>query len=309
MEYTAESKERIDKFLAAASKVSRGRIQAAIKEGKVKIDGIIVIEADQKILPGQKAAIELTSDTLLPLHQDIKIVFENQDILVVDKPANLVVHPGAGHKQDTLSNILLAKYPGIEKVGDPKRPGIVHRLDEDTSGLIVCAKTGFGFEYMKQLFLKREVEKEYLALVHGIPKQLHGTVNDPIGRSSTHMKMKVGIGREALTEYLVVATNEKVATQENTGLDLLALLKVKLHTGRTHQIRVHLAHLKHPIVGDLLYGGEFKKSDIKIISRQFLHAFRLKFKLSDGSVLDLVSQLPNDLEKVLKAVGIILNKY
>jgi 23S rRNA pseudouridine1911/1915/1917 synthase len=299
-EFTVEESERIDKFLATQSGVSRGRVQTAIKSGVVKVNGKAVSEADHKVQPGDIVALpEFEDETLKPMDFDLKIVYENDDILVIDKPANLVVHPGAGHKQDTLSNILIGRYPGIEKVGDPARPGIVHRLDEDTSGLIVAAKTQVGYDYMKNLFLARDIEKEYITLVHGIPSKLHDTINAPIERASTHVKMKVGSGKEAVTEYRILQTNEK-----SEGLDQMALLRVKLHTGRTHQIRVHMAHIGHPVVGDQLYGGFFKKPDAELINRQFLHAARLRFKLQDGTLIDLESSLPRELEELLAKVQI-----
>jgi 23S rRNA pseudouridine1911/1915/1917 synthase len=215
----------------------------------------------------------------------------------------LVVHPGAGHKQDTLSNALIGKYPGIEKVGDVARPGIVHRLDEDTSGLIVAAKTQAGYDYMKNLFLTRDIQKEYVTLVHGIPAKLHDTITEPIERSANHVKMVVGSGKEAVTEYRVLATNE-----ESEGLDQMALLRVKLHTGRTHQIRVHMAHIGHPVVGDQLYGGTFKTKDAELIDRQFLHAAQLKFKLPDGTSIELESRLPQELVECLARVQIPYNQ-
>jgi 23S rRNA pseudouridine1911/1915/1917 synthase len=300
LEFAAEEQERIDKFLAARSGVSRGRVQAAIKNGVVKINGGAVSESDHKVSAGDIVTLpEFEDETLRPMDFDLRIVYENDDILVIDKPANLVVHPGAGHKQDTLSNVLIGRYPGIEKVGDPARPGIVHRLDEDTSGLIVAAKTQAGYDYMKNLFLTRDIEKEYITLVHGIPAKLHDTISAPIERASTHVKMKVGSGKEAVTEYRILQTNEK-----SEGLDQMALLRVKLHTGRTHQIRVHMAHIGHPVVGDQLYGGFFKKPDAELINRQFLHAAHLRFKLQDGTVIDLESPLPKELEEFLTKVQI-----
>lgn len=307
LEFVVDETERIDKYLAARTGVSRGRVQAAIKSGAVEVNGKVVTESDFKVQVGQVIRLpEFEDGTLKPMQYDLKIVYENADILVIDKPHNLVVHPGAGHKHDTLSNALIARHPEIAGVGDPARPGIVHRLDEDTSGLIVVAKTAAGFEYMKNLFLTRQIEKEYITLVHGVPAKMHDFISEPIGRSSTHVKMKVGIGKEAKTEYRILETNEKTVQggQENDGLDQMALLRVKLHTGRTHQIRVHMAYMGHPVVGDQLYGGQFKKTDSQLIDRQFLHAAQLKFKLPDGTLLDLGSELPQDLQEVLKKVNI-----
>ncbi len=303
LEFISESPERIDKFLAVKSNVSRGRVQAAIKSGVVKVNGEPVNEPDYKVSEGDAVTLpEFEDESLKPMEYDLKVVFENEDIIVIDKPHNLVVHPGAGHKQDTLSNALLAKYPEIANVGDVARPGIVHRLDEDTSGLIVAAKTQSGYGYMKNLFMTRQIEKEYITLVHGIPEKMHDIINAPIERASTHVKMKVGSGKEAVTGYRILATNEQ--NGENSGVDKMALLRVKLHTGRTHQIRVHMAHIGHPVVGDQLYGGNFKKADTQLINRQFLHAAQLKFKLPDGTLLDLQAPLPKDLQEVLKKVNI-----
>lgn len=300
MELISDSSERLDKFLASKVSVSRGRVQAAIKNETIRVNDKVISQPDHRLKIGDKIEFsEFVEENLQPMEFDLKIVFENEDFLVLDKPSNLVVHPGAGHKQDTLSNALIAKYPQIAKVGEPARPGIVHRLDEDTSGLILVAKTPAGYEYGKNLFLTRQVEKEYITLVHGIPNKLHEIINAPIGRTSTHLKMKVGVGKEAVTEYRVLADNSG-----SEGVDEMALLRVKLHTGRTHQIRVHMAHIGHPVVGDQLYGGQFKKPDQQLLDRQFLHACQLKFKLQDGTFLDLTSELPEDLKNILKKVNI-----
>jgi 23S rRNA pseudouridine1911/1915/1917 synthase len=300
MEFIAEATERLDKFLAGKTPVSRGRVQGAIKAGKVKVNGKTKIEPDHKIQAGDVITLpEFEEDTLQPMDYDLKIVFENDDILVIDKPADLVVHPGAGHKQDTLSNALIGKYPEIGKVGDPARPGIVHRLDEDTSGLIVAAKTQAGYDYMKNLFQTRQIQKEYITLVHGIPEKMHDIIDLPIEKASSHVKMKVGSGKEAKTEYRILETS--TGTE---GVDEYALLRVKLHTGRTHQIRVHLAYVGHPVVGDQLYGGTHKQADANLIDRQFLHAAQLKFKLPDGANIELESPLPQELSDFLTKVKI-----
>jgi 23S rRNA pseudouridine1911/1915/1917 synthase len=300
MEFISDVTERLDKFLAGKMEVSRGRIQGAIKGGKVKVNGMVRIEPDFRISPDDEVSLpEFEDDTIKPMEYDLKIVFENDDIMVIDKPASLVVHPGAGHKQDTLSNALIGKYPQIAQVGDPARPGIVHRLDEDTSGLIVAAKTQAGYDYMKNLFLTRQIQKEYVTLVHGVPERMHGFINEPIERASSHVKMKAGSGKEAKTEYRILQTNAGAG-----GVDEMALLRVKLHTGRTHQIRVHMAHIGHPVVGDQLYGGTFKKQDADLVQRQFLHAAQLKFRLPDNTSIELESPLPQELKEVLDKVSI-----
>lgn len=295
--FTADKTDRLDKFLAGKLPASRSRIQAAIKQGLITINGRPKTETDYKVSVGDQVSLpEFEQEELRPLSLDLKIAFENKDFAIIDKPAGLVVHPGAGHKQDTLANALLTRFPGIEKVGDPKRPGIVHRLDEDTSGLLVVAKNQEAFDYLKKLFLEKQIEKQYLALVHGIPPALHGIIDLPVGKTSTHKKMKAGTGKPSITEYAVLA--------QSVAIDQYALLRLKLHTGRTHQIRVHLSHIGLPIVGDQLYGGHFKQGDVTLLPRQFLHAARLKFRMPDGTWLDVESELPDDLKSILNNLGI-----
>lgn len=289
--FIVDKTDRLDKFLASQlSDVSRGRIQTAIKDGLVLVNGKKVLEPDFQVSENDQIDLpKFEKEDLKPFDFHLKIVFENEDLAVIDKPAGLVVHPGAGNPEETLANILISKYPNIRNVGDPHRPGIVHRLDEDTSGLIVVAKNQKTLEYLKNLFQSRSVEKEYLALVHGTTK-MHEIINEPLEKVPLKQKMKVGSGKEAVTEYNLLASDQ--AGQ-------FSLLRVKLHTGRTHQIRAHLAHIGHPIVGDSVYG---KKSDL--LDRQFLHAYRLKFQLPDGSTIELLSELPSDLKQVLNKLDI-----
>lgn len=293
---------RLDKFLSEKIPgVSRTKIQKAIKNGLVLVNGEKVIETDFQVKPEDNVALpEFESDELKPYNLELKIVFENADLAVIDKPAGLVVHPGAGNKENTLANALLSRFPGVDKVGEPHRPGIVHRLDEYTSGLIIIAKTMKGFEHLKKLFLDHKVEKEYLALVHGIPAKKHDIINLSLEKVPLKQKMSVrdgpasgGKAKEAITEYFVIA--ESPSGQ-------YALLRIKLHTGRTHQIRAHLSYIGHPLVGDQLYGSTYP-------SRQFLHAHRLKFQLLDGSWIELFSKLPQDLEDILSRVGIKYDNY
>ncbi|MBI2355909.1 MAG: RluA family pseudouridine synthase [Candidatus Doudnabacteria bacterium] len=294
--FTVDKSDRLDKFLSGKiPEVSRGRIQKAIKDGLVLVNGQKVLEPDFQISENDIVELpEFKTSPLKPHPSNLAVLFENADLAVIDKPAGLMVHPAAGREGNTLAHALLARFPGIEKVGDAHRPGIVHRLDEDTSGLLLVAKTVGGFEYLKNLFQTRNIEKEYLALVHGVPK-LHGIIDVPIGKAGTHQKMKVGEGREAVTEYSLLASDDPLQ---------YSLLKVKLHTGRTHQIRVHMSHIGYPVVGDELYGGKFKQQDAELIGRQFLHAHRLKLRLIDGSWLELISELPEDLKFVLNKLGL-----
>jgi 23S rRNA pseudouridine1911/1915/1917 synthase len=291
--YRAEQTERLDKFLAQASGKSRGLIQKAIKNGEVLVNGKTVTETDHKVMAGDEiGSPEFKTEEFLASDRELKIVFQNDDLAVIDKPAGLLVHPGAGKTDDTLIHALLNYFPDIKNVGEPHRPGIVHRLDEYTSGLLLVAKTEQAYADLKAKFMDHKVEKQYLALVHGIPSKLHDIIDAPLAKSFRQRKMKIGEGKDAVTEYTVLSTSDR--------LDPVALLKVKLHTGRTHQIRVHLAHIGHPIVGDQTYGGVHKTKDAEFLNRQFLHAYRLKFQLMDGTWIELESKLPEDLENILE---------
>jgi 23S rRNA pseudouridine1911/1915/1917 synthase len=295
IKFISDTTDRLDKFMASKVEVSRSRVQKAIRDGLVSVNKKKINEPDFGVKAGDMVELpEFASDDLIPSNLELKVVFENTDLAVIDKPAGLVVHPGAGNKEDTLANALLTRFLGIEKVGEPHRPGIVHRLDEDTSGLIVIAKTQQAYEYLKQAFQDRNVEKEYLALVHGRVAKLHDMIDLPLIKDPNKQKMRIGqgstlSGKVALTEYRVLS-----------AVDLYSLLKVKLHTGRTHQIRAHLSHIGHPIVGDAVYGTQ----DREIIDRQFLHAHRLKFQLMDGTWLELESELPSDLKQALEKLNI-----
>ncbi len=285
---------RLDKHLAELHKeVSRSRIQKAIRNGLVLVNGQKVLEPDFQISESDKIQLpEFKGDELTPYEFDLKVVYENDDLAVIDKPAGLVVHPGAANKENTLANALLHRFPGIEKVGDPHRPGIVHRLDEDTSGLILIAKTSESLEFLKEKFQNRSIEKEYVALAQGVPGKQHDIINVPLEKVPLKQKMKVGSGKPAITEYFLLGSDPS---------GQFSLLRVKLHTGRTHQIRAHLAHIGHPIIGDSVYG---KPSEI--LDRQFLHARRLKFQLMDGTWLELESELPSELKEVLNKLKIII---
>lgn len=225
----------------------------------------------------------------------MKIIYENEDIIVIDKPTNLTVHPVHLEQKNTLVNELLAYYPEIKNVGeDLLRPGIVHRLDKDTSGLMVIAKNNKSFEHLKDLFKKRKVEKKYLALVHGKVKDKKGTITKSISFSrKDHKKRSALLGNKskpAWTEYKIVKKFKNYT-----------LLKVWIKTGRTHQIRIHLKSIGHPIVGDKQY--KFKRQICpKELKRQFLHAQYLKFKMLDGNIMKFKSNLPKDLKTILKEI-------
>ena len=232
-----------------------------------------------------------------PLIQ-LKIIYENRDFIIIDKPADLTVHPVKPEQNNTLANGLLAYCPEIKNVGDnPLRPGIVHRLDKDTSGVIAVAKNNQSFEYLKKQFAERKVEKQYLALVVGKVKDRKGTITKSIGQSKKdHKKRSALFGKKskpAWTEYEVLEYYQCPAGKQYT------LLKATPKTGRTHQIRIHLASIGYPVAGDKQY--KFKRQPCpKNLSRQFLHARHLKFETTNGKMMEFKSELSRDLKNVLE---------
>jgi 23S rRNA pseudouridine1911/1915/1917 synthase len=222
----------------------------------------------------------------------LKIVYEDKDVIIIDKPAGLTVHPVKSKQNDTLVNGLIAYYPAIKNVGDDfLRPGIVHRLDKDTSGLMIIAKNNRTFEYLKKQFQEKKIEKKYLALVNGKVKDKKGIITKAISLSKKDRRKRSVLlddkAKKAWTEYRVLKS-----FQEYT------LLEVIPKTGRTHQIRVHLASIGHPIAGDKQY--KFKRQPCPTnLSRQFLHAYYLKLQLPNGKMIEFKSELPEDLKEVL----------
>lgn len=224
-----------------------------------------------------------------------QVVYEDNNLLVANKPSGLITHPkNTEDKQDSLTGWLVEKYPEIRTVGeDPLRPGLVHRLDKDTSGLLVIAKNQESFFYLKSLFQDKKIKKYYIALVHGKPKESKGIIDAPMGRigmkrtTQLHGKKKLKDEKTAITEYSTLK-NFKDFT----------LLEVSPHTGRTHQIRVHLKSIGTPVAGDPLYGHGGKKSH-KEPDRLFLHAYKLQFISPDGKSLAFEADLPDDLQKFI----------
>jgi len=264
--------KRLDLFLKEKiPELSRSRIQTAIKDGQVKVNGLLA-RSGQKLKAGE--VVEVLFEEKAPISQlqpqpiELKVVYEDEQILVIDKPAGLVVHPGAGLTGRTLVNGLIFYYPEIKIVGSPLRPGIVHRLDKETSGLMVVARTQIAYSSLRQQFEDRTVKKTYLGLARGRFKEKEGIISLPVGRhpfKRQKMSVKSNKPRVALTRYEVLRQ-----FHHSTFLALNPL------TGRTHQIRVHLAAIGHPLVGDSRYGqpeGNRRKQE----GRLFLHAFRLSF--------------------------------
>jgi len=232
--------------------------------------------------------------------KNIEIIYENKDIIVLNKPAGMMVH-GVANKvstEPTLTDILLKKYPEIRTVGDEPdmRPGIVHRLDKDTSGVMVVARNQPSFEYLKSLFKTRDIQKTYIAVVSGVPKEKQGIIDRPIGiinGTTKHSVESKKMAKPAVTEYEVLKTAQ---AEDGSGCETsFALLSVRPKTGRTHQIRVHLTSIGHPIVGDALYGP---KKQPPWASRLMLHAASIEFSDGSGGRLRFDAEVPEELEKI-----------
>ena len=277
--------ERLDVFLTArCSDLSRSRIRRLIDDGHVAIDGRFG-KASTRLVAGQTVTLEVpppSSSELQPWHAPLSIVFEDEGLIVIDKLAGMTVHPAPGNEDHTLANAVLAHAPDIEGIGGERRPGIVHRLDKDTSGLIVVAKNERAHSHLSDQFKRREVNKVYLALVVGHPSPPEADIDAPIGRHpQVRQRMAiVSTGRPAITRYRVVTSYKRAS-----------LVEVRPRTGRTHQIRVHLSSVGHPVVGDAVYGRT-----VPGLSRQFLHAHRLAFvHPSSQEVVRFTAELPDDL--------------
>jgi 23S rRNA pseudouridine1911/1915/1917 synthase len=313
--------ERLDRFLAAAqTDLSRSRLQSLIRGGHVRVNGSPA-RASQRLKSGDRVVVDLPApreSRLVPEAMDLGVVFEDPDLLVIDKPAGLVVHPGAGVQRGTLVHALLHHCPGIADVGGEGRPGIVHRLDKDTSGLMVVAKSARAYRALIEAMRRREVQRVYRALVWGSPAADSGVVEGLIGRDPRNRKRmavlreaprggphtleRKGPGKAARTRWRVVRRFGPVTE-----------LEVSLDTGRTHQIRVHLAHLRLPVVGDPVYGGRPKKqlstsgaerslggALLDRLPRQALHAAALEFVHPvSGQSLRFVSPVPADFSGAL----------
>ncbi len=285
--------ERLDVFVARRlPELTRSRVRRLIDFGLVTVDGHPPAKAGVPLEKGQRVSVTLPPPepaTLEPESIPLRIVYEDADLLVVDKPPGLPVHPSPGHAHHTLVNAVLAHCPEISGIGGEGRPGIVHRLDKDTSGLIIVAKSDPAHLSLARQLKERRVEKTYLALVEGRVEPPAGVIDAPIGRHPVHRKRMAVVqpGREARTRYRVLR-----------ALDGYSLLEVRPETGRTHQIRVHLAHAGHPIAGDPVYGRGKPPAGL---TRQFLHAERLAFRHPrTAERLELEAPLAGDLERVLQ---------
>jgi 23S rRNA pseudouridine1911/1915/1917 synthase len=290
--------ERLDRFVSVLTGRSRSEAAALVAAGAVSVAGVAVTSGKVRLAEGDAVEVDAGPEpgpTVVPDPAvGVDVVHEDAEVIVVDKPAGLVVHPGAGHVTGTLVHGLVARYPELAGVGEPDRPGIVHRLDRDTSGLLVVARTERARRALVSALVERRVERGYLALVHGVLEADAGLVDAPVGRSARHpTRMTVSErGREARTRY------EVVQRWPEPGC---TLLRCRLETGRTHQIRVHLAAIGHPVVGDGTYDGGRRRP--VAVPRLFLHATRLAFDHPvTGEHLAFESPLPADLRAVLDAL-------
>ncbi len=293
--FNEEAPQRLDKFLSSSlPELSRSRCQALIKDGCVWVDGVLTRKASFLLDKPTQVSIqipELQPSRLEPEAIPLDIVFENTDLMVVNKPAGMVVHPAAGHASGTLVHAALAHAPELEGINGEARPGIVHRLDRDTSGLILVAKNDSAQRWLQEQFSTRKVDKVYLALVDGRPPTPTGRIEAPIGRDANQRKRMAVVpahkGREAVSEYRTLET-----FRSHTLLEMHPI------TGRTHQIRLHLSFIGCPVAGDTVYGR--RKSTIDI-PRHFLHAARLAIRLpGESQPRTFQAPLPPELERVLE---------
>ncbi|HSV63370.1 MAG TPA: RluA family pseudouridine synthase [Chthoniobacterales bacterium] len=285
--------QRLDRVLAQLlPDFSRSRLQTLIRDGFVTVNGKAARPRDSvrggNVIEWREP--EVTKIESQPEAMDLEILFEDDDLLVINKPAGLVVHPGAGHQQHTLVNALLAHCKNLSVIGGKERPGIVHRLDKETSGVLVVAKNDATHRDLSKQFADRTTGKTYLALVAGQPRKSFGTIDAPIARHPVHrQRMSIARrgGRAARTDYRVL---------DSTGK--LSLVECVIHSGRTHQIRIHLHHLGHPVLGDKLYGGKRAGN----FPRQMLHAWKLTFRHPRTSEsLSFTAPIPNDFKEAMPA--------
>lgn len=315
--------KRLDQWLAAqlAPDLSRSRIQALIADGHVAVDGVPVLEAKHKLRDGVAITLTLPEpEPAEPEGEDIPldILFEDADLIVINKPAGLVVHPGNGNWSGTLVNALIHHCGDtLSGIGGVKRPGIVHRLDKDTSGVMVVAKNDHAHRHLSKQFadhgLSGDLERAYVALVWGLPERPQGTINAYLGRSHRDRTKQAVVNearedaRHAVTHYTIL---ERFAAKQDATA-LASLVECRLETGRTHQIRVHMAHAGNPLVGDMEYGGSYKtkanklaeplKDAVNAFPRQALHARLLAFTHpSSDELMRFESPLPEDMETLIE---------
>ena len=309
MEFISEkSGERLDKFLAARLPIfSRTRLQEFIRAGDVLVNGKVIAKSgfslkkgDVVFMPEEKTAV-IEKEFIIEPESGIPldIVYEDKDIAVINKQAGLIVHPTPRQQRHTLANALVAHYPKITGVGEsPLRPGIVHRLDRDTSGLMVIAKNQKAFLFLKNQFVGRTISKTYVALVEGIPDKKEGIIKFQIRPSRSNRLKKVAVKTLDMSGKKSVRTAETYYKVREAVGGEYSLIEAMPKTGRTHQIRVHLSAIGHPVVGDSMYGA--KKT---VAKRQMLHAYRLEFTAPNGRRLKLEAPMPEDMSSLIFSLG------
>ncbi len=293
--------ERLDIFISIKSSLTRSHVQRLIKQGLITVNSYKE-KASYKVKEGDRIELIIPHEPegiLIPEDIPLDVIWEDEHIIVVNKPPHMVIYPAAGNKSHTLMNALLSRCKKLSSIGAPLRPGVVHRLDKDTSGAIVIAKNDSAYFSLVNQFKKREIEKQYLVLLYGNIKKDHGEIKASIGRSVSDrkkMSTKTRKGKEAVTRFEVMKRFKSVT-----------LAKVKIITGRTHQIRVHFASTGSPVLGDKTYG---KKTVIKFgqktinFNRQMLHAYSLKFKHPvNGDILEFTAPMPDDMEKAIRELS------
>lgn len=290
--------DRVDRYLAATlPDLSRAQIQRLVDDGFITVNNVPIRKASQKLAVGDEVIVTVpppAPTTLVAENIPLTIVYEDDDCLVIDKPAGMVVHPAAGHPGGTLVNAVLGHAPDLEGVGDEQRPGIVHRLDRDTSGLIIVAKHDRAHRHLQKQFKDRLAHKVYLALVIGTPPSTTGQIEAPLGRDPKNRQRMAVVpgdhGREAVTVYRTIES-----------FKLFTLVEAEPKTGRTHQIRVHLTFIGCPLAGDTLYATP-RSVSVKLpgLQRQFLHAARLTLTLPAGDLRTFAAPLPDDLRNILE---------
>jgi 23S rRNA pseudouridine1911/1915/1917 synthase len=282
--------ERADKVVAVLAGVSRSVARRLVEQGGARVDGRR-LTPDERLEGGASIELDelLGAPDLEPEEVPFEVIHSDAHLLVVDKPPGVVVHPGAGRRRGTLAAGLLAAYPELAAVGEPGRAGLVHRLDADTSGVLLVARTTAAHQALRAALKRREIRRTYLTLVRGVPNAPSGTVDAPLDRDPRHptrRAVRAG-GKPAKTHYRVLASWAEAA-----------LLEVELETGRTHQIRVHLAAIGHPVVGDRTYGVPSPEG------RMFLHAWRVSLLHPvTGEQIELTAPLPEDLRRRLEDLG------
>ena len=315
----SEGSPRLDRVLANHTPdLSRSRLKALILAGNVEIGGNAVLDPSHHVVKGDIVTIDVPPPVAAePEGEDIAldIVFEDADIVVINKPSGLVVHPAAGHETGTLVNALIAHCgASLSGIGGVRRPGIVHRLDKDTTGLMVVAKNDKAHASLTAQFADHgrtnEMRRGYLAFIWGVPNRMRGTINAPIDRHP-HAREKMAVretGREAVTHWEL---RETFTGRDNKPI--ASLIECQLETGRTHQIRVHLAHIGHPLLGDQVYGPHFKtkarnlpipaQAALEALGRQALHAYLLALEHPrTGDIREWTANLPSDLENLRSAM-------